>query len=109
MSADRPNFETPAAYVENCELALRRGNWPWPPATRQELIAALDEFGATGHDHLFRPCASAMKLMGLPPDYGRKPKVLSERRKAQFLQTLDDDSEFREAMRVMLPMEATTE
>lgn len=94
MTQHQPKFETVADYIDDCELAIRRGDWPWPPETKTELLAALDEFPE--HRHLFLPSASVLRCMGIALDYGRE-KLLPENFQTRFLRTLATDREFAKA------------
>ena len=84
---ERPRFKTPEEWLNSVRYALAEGWGAWPPATRDELLLA-DAEGLLESRPQWIPCAAVLRLLGLPPHFGRQdpefPAIWGERLVATF-------------------------
>ena len=91
-----PMFLSPEEWLEHFEYCRTNGHRAWEPATRDELLLA-ESSGLLQHHPEWLPCATGLRLLGLPPWFGRRQSPFSPRWAERFLQTFIDDPELRSA------------
>ncbi|QDU44249.1 hypothetical protein Mal52_27270 [Symmachiella dynata] len=99
-SRPRPQFQTVDEYIDHVDAAIAAGVEPWPPATITELKAVFDHF--PDYARRWLPAPKILVSIGLPADFGRDPKPLSESFQERILATLEVDAEFRAAVSLLL-------
>lgn len=97
---DRPKFPNADAYIDHVRAAIKTGQDPWAPSTRQELEAAVETF--PGWRQKWIPTPEILELMGLPAWFGRDVPPFDDEWQETFLATLEVDDDFRQAVKVLL-------
>lgn len=100
VAFDCPRYLCAADYIHDVRWAVRNGREIWPPATRAELEALIEEFPAIGRRYL--PDAETLLRMGLPEHFGREVDRWSDLEQDRFLLTVQEDDQFREALKTLL-------
>ena len=100
-SNSRSDFHHPEDWLEHFEQCRASGCRGWHPATRDELMLA-ESVGLLESHPEWIPCKIGLRLLGLPPWFGRKLDPLSPAWQERFLQTFVDDQDLRSAFRLLL-------
>ncbi len=85
----RPDFLTPAAWLEHYEQCHADGHRTWEPATRDELLLA-ESSGLLALHPEWLPCRTGLRMLDLPDWFGRRQRPLSPLWQERFIQTLID-------------------
>jgi hypothetical protein len=96
----RPRFRSAEDFIEAARQARAAGREPWPPETRDEIIAAVEHFPDWGRT--FIPTGPWRSMMRIPETLGVDIQPWTETQKESFLLTLRDDPEFRAAVKFFL-------
>ena len=92
-----PRFQSAEHWLAHYYDSIERGDLPWPPSTRDELLLADDAGLLETHSHWI-PSRIGLRLLQLPEHFGRTLEPYGERFKERFLQTLISDDEFASAI-----------
>ncbi|MFM8479491.1 MAG: hypothetical protein ACKOEO_27195 [Planctomycetaceae bacterium] len=95
----RPRFDSAAQWLCHALKAMAAGARPFEPQTRAEFLTA-EQHGLLRPQWI--PGAQGLKMLGLPADFGRHPKPLSENWQERFLSTLEADPDFRAAAALLI-------
>ncbi|MEQ9406202.1 MAG: hypothetical protein RIK87_00690 [Fuerstiella sp.] len=93
----RPTFDSPEHWLEHFDESTAKGERPWQPATRGELLLA-DELGLLEVYRHWIPQKIGLRLLGLPDHFGQSLEPYSERFRERFLATLVQDADFCSAV-----------
>ena len=92
-----PRFESAEHWLAHYHDSTNRGQRPWPPTSRDELVLA-EELGLLEIHSEWIPNRIGLRLLGLPDFFGRQLEPFAERFRERFLTTLNADHEFATAV-----------
>jgi hypothetical protein len=95
-AARRPYFDDPREYVDYAGDCFARGQVPYGPEDVEQLKALNAAFPVETRWH-FRHTPKELAAMGLPKSFYDEVKPWSERRKDEFLETIQCDRTFARA------------
>ena len=97
----RPMFLSSEEWLQHYEQCRESGHRAWEPATRDELLLA-ESSGLLQHHPEWVPCATGLRILGLPEWFGRQQEPLSALWQERFIQTLIDNPNTVAAVRAIL-------
>lgn len=96
-----PIFPSPECWLAHYREAIRKGDRPYPPRSRDELLLA-DERGLLKRYPHWIPGKMGLQLLHLPNTFGRIPKPWKEETKERLLSSMLEDPQFASAMLTLL-------
>lgn len=96
-----PNFPSADSWYSAYQSALERGERPWPPKLRDELLLA-EALGLILSHPYWIPGRQGLQMLGLPETFGRVQPAWPEAIKEQLLSSLWDDPQYVLAFRSVL-------
>lgn len=98
-----PNYVFPDAesWLTNHYRLIALGERPFPPKTRNELLLANNE-GLMEIYPEWRPSQSALRMLGLPDNFGLPVEPFNPDWRDRFLVTLQEDDTFRAAIAAII-------
>jgi hypothetical protein len=94
----RPKFATPGEFVQHYIDCRARGQEPWPPETKAELMALNDVWPELARFH--RPPKPFDR--DLPAWFGKVPEPYDEFERKRLLKTVQENKTFARALVVLL-------
>jgi hypothetical protein len=96
----RPQFANAEDWLAHYLESKARGKEPWPPETRDELMALNDAWPQAARCH--KPAPPWDSHLGLPGWFGKEPQPYDEFERKRLLKTLGENKTFARAVVVLL-------
>lgn len=98
---EQPVFLNPDSWLEHYRDSLAAGRTPWPPWSRDELLLAERE-GLLEQNPQWLPGQQGLRMLGLPPFFGRGLPAYGDRFRERLLTTIHTVPEFSLAIKRMI-------
>ena len=96
-----PIFPSPECWLAHYREAIRKGERPYPPRSRDELLLA-ETLGLLQQYPHWIPGKIGLRLLGLPDSFGRRQEPWGEKAKERLLRSMTEDPQFASAILTLL-------